>query len=233
MARVVGAPIRRVTFGESSGADVRAVDVIDQGFDGVRARVVAGTHDAHMQIPLPGRANLSNVLAAIGVAMQCGLGLETLVPAVGRLRPVARRGASYRLGNGVRVVDDSYNASPAALDAALSALAATPVGGRRVAVVGEMLELGDAAEALHEACGRRAVEAGVTLLVAVGGAPVDALVRGAVAAGLPREAIHRFTDSATAAQAIGQLVDADDVVLVKGSRGTRTELVVDQLMAVA
>ena len=73
----------------------------------------------------------------------------------------------------------------------------------------------------------------MSLLIAVGGAPVDALVRGAMAGGLPAGAIHRFTDSDDAAEAIGRLVVSGDVVLVKGSRGTRTDRVADRLLAVA
>jgi UDP-N-acetylmuramoyl-tripeptide--D-alanyl-D-alanine ligase len=233
MARVGRSPVRRVTFGESAGADVRATCVVDQGFDGVAAHVRTATDDVDVTVPLAGRANLSNVLAAIAVACECGVRLQTIAPALAALRPVARRGASYQLANGARVVDDSYNASPAALDAALASLAATPASGRRVAVVGEMLELGASAAALHEACGRAAAKAGVQMLVAIGGELADALVRGAVTAGLPAAAVHRFTDSVTAANAIGQLVAHGDLVLVKGSRGTRTDLVVDQLMAVA
>jgi UDP-N-acetylmuramoyl-tripeptide--D-alanyl-D-alanine ligase len=233
MARVGRSGMRRVTFGEAPGADVRATGVTDRGFDGVTARVTT-VHDAgDVQVPLPGRANLSNVLAAIAVATECGVRLSVMAPAIAGLRPVARRGASYALANGARLVDDSYNASPAALDAALSALAATPASGRRVAVVGEMLELGASAATLHEACGRSVAQAGVQLLVAIGGDAVDALVRGAVEAGLPATRVHRFADSASAARVISQLVTGGDLVLVKGSRGTRTDLVVDQLMAVA
>jgi UDP-N-acetylmuramoyl-tripeptide--D-alanyl-D-alanine ligase len=233
MARVGRSRMRRVTFGESTGADVRATRVTDRGFDGVGARVTTASAEVDVTVPLPGRANLSNVLAAIAVAGECGLRLPAIAPALAGLRPVARRGASYVLANGTRVVDDSYNASPAALDAALSALAATPAGGRRVAVVGEMLELGASAGALHEACGRSVAKAGVHILVAIGGEAADALVRGAVNAGLPAAGVHRFADSASAAKAIGALVTDGDLILVKGSRGTRTDLVVDQLMAVA
>jgi len=233
MARVAASTMRRITFGESSTADVRATAVDDRGFDGVAARVVSRGDEAHVHVPLPGRANLSNVLAAIAIAGECGLRLSTIVPALAALRPVARRGVSYQLGRGIRVVDDSYNASPAALDAALSALAATRAEGRRVAVVGEMLELGASTDRLHEVSGRSVTKAGVSLLVAIGGVAVDALVRGAVEAGLPADCVHRFADSSSAAAAIGQIVASGDLVLVKGSRGTRTDLVVDQLRAVA
>ncbi len=233
MAHVRASAVRRVTFGETAAADVRATEVVDRGFDGVRARVKTGEDTLDVQVPLPGRANLSNALAAIAVARWFGVDAGAIEPALRRLQPVARRGSSFRRDDGTRVVDDSYNASPAALEAALSALAATPASGRRVAVVGEMLELGELADTLHEACGRAVVRAGVSLLVAVGGTSADAIARGAMDEGLPPASVRRFADSASAANAIAQLVQPGDLVLVKGSRGTRTDLIADRLKAVA
>jgi UDP-N-acetylmuramoyl-tripeptide--D-alanyl-D-alanine ligase len=93
-----------------------------------------------------------------------------------------------------------------------------------------MLELGDAARTLHAACGRAAAAAGVDLLVAVGGPAADGLIDGAREAGLPPARLHRFADSAEAAAAVPALLEPGDLVLVKGSRGTRTDLVVDRLV---
>jgi UDP-N-acetylmuramoyl-tripeptide--D-alanyl-D-alanine ligase len=135
------------------------------------------------------------------------------------------------LANGARLIDDSYNASPAATRAMLLALKATPAPGRRIAVLGEMLELGESAYALHDTCGRAAAAAGVDELVAVGGAAADGLVQGAVAGGLPSAHIHRFPSSEQAAPAVAALVRSGDLVLVKGSRGTRLDVVADRLKA--
>lgn len=224
---------RCVTFGEHEQADVRATRVVDRGFDGLSAHVTTPHGEADLDVPLPGRVHLSNVLAAVAVAIECAVPIDEIARRVAALRPVARRGAVLRLSNGTRVVDDSYNASPAAVDAALAALASTAVDGRRIAVLGEMLELGDASATLHEACGQTAARVGVDLLVAIGGDVMDAMVRGAVAGGLSTTRVHRFGDSETAAPAVEKLVAPGDVVLVKGSRGTRTDVVVDRLKAVA
>jgi UDP-N-acetylmuramoyl-tripeptide--D-alanyl-D-alanine ligase len=113
----------------------------------------------------------------------------------------------------------------------LLALEATPAPGRRIAVLGEMLELGDSAYALHEACGRAAAAARVDELVVIGGGAADGLVRGAVAGGLNAAQIHRFPSSEAAASAVAALVRSGDLVLVKGSRGTRLDFVADRLMA--
>jgi UDP-N-acetylmuramoyl-tripeptide--D-alanyl-D-alanine ligase len=222
-----------LTFGQAADADVRATGIVDRGFDGVTANVTSPLGDLALAVKLPGLGNLSNVLAAVTVALAHDVQPRDVEREVAALAPVARRGASGLLRSGVRLVDDSYNASPAAVIVALQALAATPVTGRRIAVLGEMRELGDDALLWHERCGRAAAEADVDVLVAVGGPAADGLVSGARSAGLSAEYLHRFATSGEAAAAVAGLVVAGDVVLVKGSRGTRTDIVADHLKAVA
>lgn len=229
MAHVARFAGRRVTFGEAGDADVRATDIVDRGFDGTTARVESTRGSLRLTVPLPGRAQLSNVLAAVAVALEFDVPVSKLEERVSRLAPVARRGAVTRLASGARLVDDSYNASPAAVAATLATLAMTPTTGRRIAVLGEMLELGDQARALHEAAGRAAALSRVDELVVIGGPAADGLARGAVAAGIATARIHRFADSASAADAVARLVAPGDLVLVKGSRGSRTDLVADRL----
>ena len=226
VARFTG---RRVTFGESLEATVRASRVVDRGFDGTTAEIATPGGTAELSVPLAGRAQLSNVLAATAVALEFEIPLDDIVARVKTIAPVPRRGASTTLSSGARLVDDSYNASPAAVAMMLSALAATPTSGRRIAVLGEMLELGDQAAALHDASGRAAARAGVDTLVVIGGPSAEGLVTGAVLAGLDRTRIHRFADSASAADSIARLVAPGDLVLVKGSHGTRTDIVADRL----
>lgn len=224
---------RRLAFGEAAGADVRAMDVVDRGFDGTACDVATPSGRVHLEVPLAGRAQLSNVLAAATVAIECGLPLASIETRAARLQPVSRRGAVSHLAGGVRLVDDSYNASPSATRAMLAALGATPAAGRRIAVLGEMLELGDASYALHEVCGRAAVAAGVDELVVIGGPAAGGLAAGAAAAGLDLARIHRYETSEAAAGAVAALVRAGDLLLVKGSRGRRMDLVADRLKAEA
>lgn len=229
MAHVARFAGRRTTFGEAARADVRATNVVDRGFDGTRADVVTPRGSLHLDVPLPGRAQLSNVLAAVTVALEFDVPVSKIEERVRGLVPVARRGAVTHLPSGARLVDDSYNASPAAVTAALTTLATTAAAGRRIAVLGEMLELGDQSRALHEGVGRWAARSRVDELVVIGGPAADGLADGADAAGLARARVHRFADSASAADAVVRLVAPGDVVLVKGSRGTRTDLVADRL----
>jgi UDP-N-acetylmuramoyl-tripeptide--D-alanyl-D-alanine ligase len=171
-----------------------------------------------------------NVLAATAVATELGVSLESIQSHATGLQPVARRGRSLT-ADGVRVIDDSYNASPAAVNAMIAALAATETAGRRFAVLGEMLELGDTSRALHAECGRAAAAAKIDELVAVGGPAAEGYIDGARAGGMASSRVHRFADSRVASAAVAGLVRSGDIVLVKGSRGTRMDVVADALAA--
>ena len=231
MSRVPAFAGRRITFGLSEDADVRAVDVEDLGLAGSRARLITAQGDSEIHVPLLGRGHLSNVLAAAAVALDMGVGLDHIVATAATLQPSARRGAVLRLPKGVTVIDDSYNSSPSALKRALDVLAHTWAA-RRIAVLGEMLELGDLSTQLHEECGRAAADSGLLRLITVGGAPARALGAAAIAAGMPSNIVVHFDSSDEAAHALPSQLTSGDVVLVKGSRGTRTDLVVEQLTAV-
>lgn len=233
MAHVRGCAGRVLTFGTSVTADVRASRIEDRGFDGTSVEATTPWGTLSFKVSLPGRANVYNVLAAAAVALDMGVSPHDVASAAAGLAPVARRGRIKRLASGARVIDDSYNASPAAVVAMLDTLRATPTTGRRIAVLGEMLELGDAAEALHAECGRAAAAADLSVLVVVGGAAADGLVRGAREAGMPADRIVRVAASADAADRVQALITAGDVVLIKGSRGTRTDVIADRVTEVA
>ena len=220
---------RRITFGESPDADVRAHDIHDLGWDGMRARVETPAGSMELTTPLLGRGNLANVLAAAAVALESGVPLDVVRDVAATLRPADRRGVVQHLRDGITLIDDSYNSSPSALRRALEVMARETRASGRVAVLGEMLELGSHATGLHEACGRAAAEAGLRLLAAVGGAAAEALAEAAVEAGMPRDAVSYFASSADAAPAVSAALRPGDLVLVKGSRGTRCDVVADRI----
>jgi UDP-N-acetylmuramoyl-tripeptide--D-alanyl-D-alanine ligase len=132
---------------------------------------------------------------------------------------------------GVTILDDSYNSNPKALSRALATLAGETRYTRRIAVLGEMLELGGAGESMHRAAGDEAARAALSALIAVGGANAKALAEGAFAGGMPASSVHYLANSSEAAELAVTLVKPGDLVLVKGSRGIRTEVVVDRLKA--
>jgi UDP-N-acetylmuramoyl-tripeptide--D-alanyl-D-alanine ligase len=231
MSRVHGFAGRTLTFGTVDGATVRARDIEDRGIAGTRARVATPVGETIIDTPLLGRGNFSNVLGAMTVALDAGIPLDAIAAVAARLRPADRRGAVTQLRDQITLIDDSYNSSPSALRRALEVVAKESHVARKVAVLGEMLELGDHALALHDACGRAAADAGVSVLFTVGGAPARAMADAAIAAGMPSRAVRHFEKSDEAAPVVVETIRPGDLVLVKGSRGTRTDVVVDRLVA--
>ena len=223
---------RVITFGLSEHADVRADQVVARGIDGIDATVHTPKGSFDVRVPLVGLGNLMNVLAATAVAIELDVPLDEIARRIAALAPAAKRGEVIRQDNGVTIVDDSYNSSPAALLQSLAALKATAAT-RRAAVLGEMLELGDHAIGLHEECGRAAADASLAWLVTVGGAPAGAMARAALAAGMRPDAVeHVATADEASAIAIAR-AQRGDVVLVKGSRGIGVDRVVARMKAEA
>ena len=222
---------RVVTFGLGRPADLHASSIVDRGVAGTSARVATSRGDFDLTTPLVGRGNLENVLAATAVAAEFDIPLEAIAARARQLEPAAHRCQVLRLTNGVTVLDDSYNANPTATRKALDVLAGEPTARRRVAVLGEMLELGDRSSELHAEVGRAAARARLAWLFAVGGDAAQALANAAVEAGMAADTVQYFATSEDAAIAVAAAVHEGDVVLVKGSRGVRTDRVVDRLKA--
>lgn len=224
-------PGRVVTFGVEQPADIQATRVADRGLDGVGAQVRTPAGDVDLQTPLLGRGNLANVLAATAVALQFDVPLDAIAARAARLRPAHHRGELLRLAGGVTLIDDSYNSSPSALKRALDTIKVATGSARKVAVLGEMLELGTHASRLHQECGAAAAAADLTLLITVGGPPAQLLADAAVRSGMATSAVTYVTTSAEAADVVAERTRPGDLVLVKGSRGIGTDVVVERLKA--
>ena len=222
---------RVVTFGIDRPADVKAASVEDRGLDGTRAVVRTAVGEVRLDTPLLGLGNLANVLAATAVALQFNVPLDAIAERASALRPAHHRGELLRLAGGLTLIDDSYNSSPSALLRALQIVKVATGSARKVAVLGEMLELGTHSVRLHQQCGAAAAAAGLDLLIAVGGPPAQALADQAVANGMPAEAVAYAATNAEAADLAIRRARPGDLVLVKGSRGIGTDLVVDRLKA--
>ncbi|HEY7736024.1 MAG TPA: UDP-N-acetylmuramoyl-tripeptide--D-alanyl-D-alanine ligase [Candidatus Limnocylindrales bacterium] len=216
---------RALGYGFDEAADVRADDVRSAGFAGMTfALHLPGEGPIAASIPTLGRLAVHNALAAAAVGSVAGLDAGAITAGLARGWSAPHRAEIVRAG-AVTIVDDSYNASPASVIAALELLAGLP--GRRIAVLGEMLELGDGSEAGHVAVGRAA--AGVASLLVVVGPGAAGIAEGAEDAGLRADATVHVPDvEAAIAELDGRLRDGD-VVLVKASRGAALERVVDAL----
>ena len=195
-----------------------------QGWGLRGARVVLRSPEASAAVEwrIAGRHQADNLLAAATCAVALGVPLEHIPAVAQTLNAAPRRGQVHDLGNGIALVDDSYNAAPPAMEAALALLAETP--GRRIAVLGEMRELGEAAAELHRRVGRAAATA-AHVLVAVGGELAAAMA--AAAAGIE---VHRVADAPAAVALLRDALRPGDVVLVKGSRGVQLDRAVDALL---
>jgi UDP-N-acetylmuramoyl-tripeptide--D-alanyl-D-alanine ligase len=215
------------TFSARGEADIRAAGEISDTPEGVRFVLeTSGGHRA-VRLRFAGRHNVTNALAAAGVGMALGLPLERIAEGLEAARPAKGRCVWRRAGT-LRILDDTYNANPVSVGAALDTLGATAGGMRRVVVLGDMLELGAISEAEHRAMGRAVAESGAAEFVGLGRSCRTA-VEAAREAGLS-ESHHAETFEDTVAHLLKRLAPGD-AVLIKGSRGMRMERVVDALLA--
>ena len=216
---------RIVWFGRDRRYDVSAESWRGTPF-GMRFDLRLGGKTVDVALPLSGPHFVSNFLAAAAVAHVQGIPPEAMAEAATRMTPARHRGEVRKLGQGITLIDDCYNSSPEALRAAVVTLGMAAAR-RRVAVLGDMLELGPTGPALHREQGA-ALASTVDVVVGVGPLAKD-ILEGARSAGLPASQLHHFDDSAAAAAAMGSIVEPGDAVLVKASRGIRLETVVDAL----
>ena len=221
---------RLLRFGIEGNADVRARDIRADA-TGSRFVLVTPLGEAEVELGLPGRHNVRNALAAASLALGAGAGLADVVAGLQAARAVAGRLVSHRLATGTTLVDDSYNANPGSLQAAIETLAAS--GQSAWLVLGDMRELGDDAAALHAEAGRHARASGIARLYALGPLAAEA----ARAFG---EAGHVFEGHGALAQALARDIAAEAaptgsagalIVLVKGSRGSAMDRIVAALLA--
>jgi UDP-N-acetylmuramoyl-tripeptide--D-alanyl-D-alanine ligase len=225
VTRMEGRTIARaLRYGFAETADVRATEVASAGTGGMRFRLVTPTGTRAVAAPTLGRLSVHNAAAAAAVGLAGGLDLDTIAAALEAGWAAPHRVELVRL-RGMTVIDDSYNASPGSVNAALDLLADLP--GRHVAVLGEMLELGDAHEAGHRTVGERAAQVADLLIVVGEGA--GGIVVGALDGGLDPSRVLRVRDADAALDALRPRLRDGDVVLVKASRGIGLDRLVDAL----
>jgi UDP-N-acetylmuramoyl-tripeptide--D-alanyl-D-alanine ligase len=225
------APGRVVTFGLSPDAHFRAENINDRGLGGTEFDFLGPQGRERLALPLSGRHNISNALAALAAANVWGIEASDAKQVFPTLQATGMRGRVLRYEAGFSVINDCYNSNPVALVAMIDLLVRTPSSGRRILAAGEMLELGPSSADLHREAGRAAGAAGnVDWIIGVQG-EAESLVRGAIKAGHPADRTKFFPSSSEAAQFIASLLARGDVLLVKGSRGVKMERIVEALDA--
>ena len=212
---------RVVTFGIDSAPDFRAKDIAGRGIEGVDFTLLHEGSEYSVHTPLPGARLVYNALAAIAVATADGMTVEEAITALGR-EAIPARLQRKTASSGATILDDSYNASPASMIAALGVLAETP--GRRIALLGDMLELGSAETDGHRAVGEEAARV-VETLYTIG--PRGPLIAEAARNGGLREVCQ--LDSKEEAVERLNLLGPGDTVLIKASHGLRLDAVVAEL----
>jgi UDP-N-acetylmuramoyl-tripeptide--D-alanyl-D-alanine ligase len=209
-------PGRTVAFGFSEAAQVRA-EAVEMSSSGTRFRALG----VDFETGLTGRHAILNLLAAIAVAGEFGIAPERLRNAVRRFAPGSMRGERLE-HNGIAVWNDCYNANPEAMKSMLDVLRGTPAS-RRIAVLGEMLELGRAARGLHREVGRYAAESGIDLVIGVRGS-ARAMVEAAGEAGV------YFEEPGEAGEFARRWAHPGDAILFKGSRGVKMERALEKFL---
>jgi UDP-N-acetylmuramoyl-tripeptide--D-alanyl-D-alanine ligase len=226
-----------ISFGVSAGASVKAREIaVASDISGSRFILETPDGEAEVNLPLIGRHNIYNALATAAVASYFGFAPEQIASRLATSAPSKMRGELIRFPNGVTVIDDSYNSNPQALLQSVRAMLevagfGSSGQGRLIVAAGEMLELGDRGPELHRECGREIAAMGIDVLIGVRGLAGE-LVAGAVERSGIEARLASFCE--TPEEAAEMLVAGavpGDVILVKGSRGVRMEIVVERLKA--
>ncbi len=214
------------TYGLGESADVRATDIGLSDLGTPVFTLCAEQGSARVELPVPGRHNVYNALAAAAVGLYLEVSLEDVVRGLREATFTAMRMEVFQTATRVTVINDAYNANPTSMRAALAALADVPVEGRRVAVLGDMAELGSLEELAHFRMGEHVAQSGINTLVTVG-PRARRIADGALAAGMAADAVRPCATAEEASEVLDDLLAAGDAVLVKASRVMGLERIVD------
>jgi UDP-N-acetylmuramoyl-tripeptide--D-alanyl-D-alanine ligase len=213
----------RVIFAGIEEGVIRAIEV-QQTAGGCEFTIVEGAHRCRAQLPVPGLHMVQNAILAVAAGRAFGVSLEECAAGLVSA-PLAKARLQIREIHGVQFIDDSYNANPDSMKAALRTLMELDTDGKRIAVLGRMLELGAESERGHREVGEAAATLGIDHLISIGN---DTIALAAEQAGLENSAIAQ--DPSDAAEILNEIVGPGDLVLIKGSRSSRTELVLDEFV---
>jgi UDP-N-acetylmuramoyl-tripeptide--D-alanyl-D-alanine ligase len=216
----------KVTYGIEHEAEYRAVGIRERGLLGTRFTLDAEGTERQLELLLPGRHNLENLLAAIAAARAVGISWEGIERGIADVKPTYHRGvvSFYR---GATIYDDTYNSNPYALRSALELMNQADVTGRRIAVIGDMLELGEQELEYHRQSGAD-IPPSVDVVIGVGRRS-ETLLDGARGAGMAEDRLHHFKDAAAAGEFLQGFVREGDLVLLKASRGVGLDKAVAML----
>jgi UDP-N-acetylmuramoyl-tripeptide--D-alanyl-D-alanine ligase len=212
----------KVVLAGTTAGTIRANE-ISQSESGTDFTILEGAHRCRAHLPVPGLHMVQNAMLAVAAGRVFGLSLEDCADGLATA-PLTKARLQIREIHGVRFIDDSYNANPDSMRAALRTLVELDADGKRIAVLGEMKELGSASELAHREVGETAATFRIDQLITIGDM-AEGIAQGARAGGLEKTSAVRSTREA--AELLGEIAQPGDLILVKGSRSARTEQVIE------
>lgn len=220
-------PGEKLSFGIVNEADVSATEIEDSIKNGCSFRARCRGEILQMHLATFGHHNVYNAITALCICLALNGDLSKAAKALEKFKSYEKRGVIYHLNKDITLVDDTYNSNPAAMESILQSLKQEKAEGRKVLIVGDMLELGKDSLSFHSAVGAKIAESDIHMLVGVGELSQHT-IKAAKSRGL--ETCHFYQNSEQAADKIRSLVKEKDLILVKGSRGMEMEVVVEKLL---
>lgn len=218
---------RLVTVGATGRSQFILSGIEDRGAEGISFSLEHQGKMKQFRLSIPGRHNAYNGALAVAAASCLGISLEQAANGLAKMEEITDKRLSIKGKNGIRVIDDTYNASPDSMKAALDVLVSSR-GVRKIAILGDMFELGDQERGFHEEVGRYAGKCRLDLLIAVGERAKAIAAGGEVLLG--KENTLHYTTKELLIKDIGSIISSGDVVLIKGSRGMEMDQIVKKIM---
>lgn len=223
------APSRVISFGYRKNADVKLIDFKSLSLDGFDAKVDYGGRKISFKFPVPGMHNLYNAMAAMAAGLCFGIKADSIKDALAGFKPAKKRMEKLLAPGGIIIINDSYNANPTAVRQVLVSLKDMKIDGKKIVVLGDMLELGEMEKMAHLEVGREVAVVSPDYFFTVGElAGISA--ENSVLSGMQRERVRTFSSNKEVAEEIKNLASSGDVVLIKGSRKMKMEEITGYLM---
>jgi UDP-N-acetylmuramoyl-tripeptide--D-alanyl-D-alanine ligase len=222
-----GKPYKIIKYGLDSQNDCRAFNIIEKGEEGISFDVVYQGKTECYQVYLPGIHNVYNALSAISIAKMYGLSKNEIDKGLKNFKPSKMRMEVFKGIMNTKIINDVYNANPDSMQAAINVLASLETSGRRVCILGDMFELGKYAKDGHRMVGKYAIEHNVDVILAVGKMAKE-IIKGASMVGA-NQFLYSFDSVSEVIDHLNELIKANDIILIKGSRGMYMESIVESL----
>lgn len=218
---------RSVFYGMGEGVDYQAYDIKSVGEKGTYFMISVGPAEYYVHVPVPGIHNVYNALAAFAAGIELGIPADSIIEGIAQFSSADKRLNIIKC-KGFKIIDDTYNASPNSMEAGLNVLSQIKENGMIIAVLGDMLEMGEWSARAHYDVGRYAAGIKLDYLITVGREAAN-IAAGAAESGMPDDRIFSFDGNAEAADFLISILQEGDTVLVKGSRGMKMDDIVETL----